>query len=334
VEIFELGDFTLRSGRTLPAAKLAYQTFGTLNTAKDNAILFPTFLGAEPDALTRWIGPGRPLDPERYFIVLPGHFGLAPSSAPSNTEVPYDRGAFPAVQVADDVVAQQRLLVEVFGIEELQLVLGWSVGGLQTYEWAVRFPDRVRRVASIAGAPKPSQWTRLWLHSALEDPITSDPQWSGGFYPDPAAVQGGLRRAGRATALTLPPPGFYREGEEGWRALGFPAFEDFVTRFWEAFWLAKDPGDVVAQARKAQAADPSGGGDLTAALGTITARTVVVAFTGDAMFPPAECAHDAARIPGAQFQEIGSTFGHLATFALSEKDVKAVDSILADLLAS
>ena len=334
MEIFELGDFPLRSGRTLPAARLAYQTYGTLSEAKDNAILFPTFLGAEPDALSRWIGPDRPLDPNKYFIVLPGHFGLAPTSSPSNTDLPFDRGAFPPVHIADDVVAQQRLLSELFGIEELQLVLGWSVGGLQTYEWAVRFPERVRRMASIAGAPKPSPWTQLWLRSALEEPITSDPNWNGGFYTDPRAVQGGLRRAGHATALTLPPPGFYREGREGWRALGFAGFEDFVARFWEAFWLSKDPADIVVQARKAQAADPSGGGDLTAALGAITAKTAVIAFTGDAMFPPAECAYDAERIPGAQFRTVDSMFGHLATFALSEADVKAVDSILADLLAT
>ena len=129
MDIFNLGDFTLQCGVTLPSASLGYLTFGTLNKARDNAILFPNFLCGAPEALETWIGDGRPLDPNRYFIILPGHFGLPPTSSPSNTPAPFDRGAFPAVHIADDVIAQRRLLSEQFGIDELQLVLGWSVGG-------------------------------------------------------------------------------------------------------------------------------------------------------------------------------------------------------------
>src|ERR1700730_802808 len=134
MEIFDLGDFQLTTGVTLPNAQLAYKTHGNLNAAKDNAILFPNFLGGTPEALEAWIGVGRPLDPRKYFIILPGHFGLAPSSSPSNTPAPFERGAFPAVHIADDVIAQQRLLAEKFDIRGLQLILGWSVGALQTYD--------------------------------------------------------------------------------------------------------------------------------------------------------------------------------------------------------
>jgi homoserine O-acetyltransferase len=333
MEIFELGDFRLTTGVILPNAKLAYKTHGTLNAAKDNAILFPNFLGGAPEALEVWIGEGRPLDPSKYFIILPNHFGLTPSSSPSNTPPPFDRGAFPAVYIADDVIAQQRLLTEVFGIQELQLVLGWSVGALQTYEWAVRFPNMVKRMASIAGAPKPSPWTRLWLYATLEEPLTSDPAWNNGFYTDPQAVQAGARRQGHATALTLPPLGFYSETKATWRTLGFASVDDFVARFWEAFWLPKDPNDVIAQARKARAADPSAGGDLAEALGRITARAYVVAFTGDPMFPPEECKLDAERIPKGQYREIESDFGHLATFSLSEQDRQALDNVLREVFA-
>src|SRR6266568_1850278 len=172
MEIFKLGNFQLSSGVTLPNAQLAYKTHGILSPKKDNAILFPNFLGGSPEALEVWIGQGRPLDPDKYFIILPGHFGLPPTTSPSNTAPPFNQGAFPAVHIADDVIAQHRLLTEQFGIQELQLVLGWSVGALQTYEWAVRFPNMVKRMASIAGAPMPSPWTRLWLCTALEEPLT------------------------------------------------------------------------------------------------------------------------------------------------------------------
>lgn len=334
MEIFALGDFQLTTGVTLPNAQLAYKTHGNLNAAKDNAILFPNFLGGTPEALEAWIGEGRPLDPRKYFIILPGHFGLAPSSSPSNTPAPFERGAFPAVHIADDVIAQQRLLSELFGIQELQLILGWSVGALQTYEWAVRFPHMVKRIASIAGAPKPSAWTKLWLSTVLEESLTSDPGWNNGFYADAQAVQSGSRRMGHRTALTLPPHGFYREGMETWRCIGFASVDDFIARFWEAFWLAQDPNNVITQARKARAADPGDGGDLATALSHITAKTYVVAMTGDPMFPPEECKFDAERIPNAQYREINTAFGHLATFALSQQDTLAIDNVLRELLAA
>lgn len=333
-QIFNLGDFQLSTGFTLPNAKLSYKTHGSLNEAKDNAILFPHFLGGSPESLEMYVGEDRPLDPRKYFIILPGLFGNGVSSSPSNTEPPFDRGAFPQTHVADDVIAQHRLITEKFAIQELHLVLGWSVGALQTYEWAVRFPDMVKRVASIAGAPKPSPWTRLWLRTVIEEPLTSDPAWNNGFYTEPQAVQAGLRRQAHEMALTLPPVAFYREGEEVWRSIGFSSVDDFISRFWEAFVLPLDPNNLITQARKARAADPSAGGDLTAALSRITAKMFVFAFTGDRMFPPEECKFDAERIPNAQFQEIGSIGGHLTTFGLTEQDRQAMDSILHEVLSA
>ncbi|MFC1440955.1 alpha/beta fold hydrolase [Streptacidiphilus sp. N1-10] len=332
-DFFELGDFSLAGGATVPDAKLAYRTLGTLNAAKDNAILFPTFLAAPPEALDVWIGEGRPLDPTKYFIILPGHFGLSPSTSPENTAAPFERGAFPAVHISDDVIAQHRLVTEKFGISELQLILGWSVGSLQIWEWAVRFAPMVKRLASIAGSPRPRPWTKLWLRYAVEEQITSDPAWQGGFYPSIESVQAGLRRVGRVTAITAPTTGFYREGEELWRPLGFSSDGDVVSRLFEGLFIGQDPNGVIAQARKAALADPAHGGELADALGGITAKTLVAGFTGDFLFPPEESRRAAALVPGAKYQEIPSSYGHLATFALSEQDVKNVDQLLRDLLS-
>ncbi|MET9338088.1 alpha/beta fold hydrolase [Nonomuraea sp. NPDC003804] len=329
METFELGDFRLTSGATLPAARLAYQTFGELNAAKDNVIVFPTFLGAPPEVLNGWIGENRPLDPSRYFIVLPGHFGLAPSSAPSNTPAPFAGPAFPEVSVADDVIAQRTLLAERFDVHEVRLVLGWSIGAIQVYEWALRFGDAVRRIAPIAGAPTPPPWTKLWLRTVVEEPITADPHWNGGAYQDAAAVSGGLARVAHGSALTAPPRGFYYGHAEVWRTLGFDSVDGFVQGFWEGFWLPQDPNDVVVQARKARTSWPGADGEtLREVLGRITAKATVAALTGDALFPPEECRQYAGWIPGAQFREIDSVYGHLATFGLSEQDVKAIDDVI------
>ncbi len=91
-----------------------------------------------PKAMEIFIGEGRPLDPTKYFIILSGQFGNGFSSSPSNTPPSFNMGAFPKIMIGDDVRAQHRLVTEKFGISELQLVLGWSMGAEQTYEWAVR----------------------------------------------------------------------------------------------------------------------------------------------------------------------------------------------------
>ncbi|MER6944256.1 alpha/beta fold hydrolase [Nonomuraea sp. NPDC000554] len=329
MNLFELGDFQLASGATLPGARLAYQTFGELNAAKDNVVVFPTFLGAPAEVLNGWIGENRPLDPRKYFIVLPGHFGLAPSSAPSNTPAPLAGPDFPAVSIADDVVAQQRLLAERFDVHEVHLVLGWSIGAIQVYEWALRFGDVVRRVAPIAGAPTPPPWTKLWLRTVVEEPITADPNWNGGTYAEAAAVSGGLTRVAHGSALTAPPRTFYYDSAEVWRNLGFDSVDGFVAGFWEGFWLPQDPNDVVVQARKARTAWPGADGEsLRDVLGRVKPKATVAALTGDNLFPPDECRQYAEWIPSAEFRQIDSIFGHLATFGLSEQDVKAIDDVI------
>jgi homoserine O-acetyltransferase len=331
MDVFDLGNFRLQSGYTLPNARIAYTTHGTLNAARDNAVVFPNFLGGNDAALEIYIGPGRPLDPAELFIILPGQFGNGFSSSPSNTPPPFDRGAFPPVAIADDVIAQHRLLTEHLGIEEIRLVLGWSVGALQTYEWAVRYPGMVKRMTSIAGAPQPSPWTLHWLRTVIEEPVVTDPAFNGGFYASATDVQAGLRRQGHCMALTLPPYGYYRDEILG--ALGFAGVEDFVRGFFEGFMIGQDPNNLVCQARKARGADPGHGSGLEAALGRITAKTLIVAFTGDVMFGPDQSRRHAGMIPGAQFREVTTTSGHLTTFALFPEDRAAVDAAITDALA-
>lgn len=331
MDIFELGNFQLTSGYTIPNARLAYTTHGTLNAARDNAILFPNFLAGSDEALEIYIGEEMALDPSKYFIILPGQFGNGYSSSPSNTPPPHDRGAFPPISIADDVIAQHRLLTEHFGIERLALVLGWSVGALQTYEWAVRFAPMLERMMSIAGAPRPSPWTLLWLRTVIEEPIVTDPAWNNGFYANASDVQAGLRRQGHCMALTLPPLSYYHG--EVLQSLGFASVQDFVRGFFEGFMLPQDPNNLLIQARKALTADPSGGGDMAEALGRITAKTLIFGFTGDVMFPPGDCRFDAERIPGAQFKELTTASGHLSTFGLFPGDKQAVDNAIREVLA-
>jgi homoserine O-acetyltransferase len=107
-EVFELGDIVLQSGITLPQAKLAYKTYGTLAAARDNVIVMPTFYGGQHADNEAMIGAGRALDPSRYFIIMPNMFGNSLSSSPSNTPPPVERAAFPGVSLYDNVTCQHR----------------------------------------------------------------------------------------------------------------------------------------------------------------------------------------------------------------------------------
>src|SRR5947207_2200627 len=118
-ELFDLGDLELQSGTTLPAARLAYKTYGTLSPAKDNVIVFLcgyNGLVAENEAR---IGGSSPLDPGRYFIIVAGLLGNSQSSSPSNTPPPFDGPRFPNVTITDNVRAQHRLVHERFGIDRV-----------------------------------------------------------------------------------------------------------------------------------------------------------------------------------------------------------------------
>jgi homoserine acetyltransferase len=121
--MFDLGDFVLQSGATLREAKLAFKTHGRLSAAKSNAIVYPTPYSAHHSDIEWLIGPGKALDPEKYFIIVPDMLGNGLSSSPSNTPPPYDRGRFPSVTIQDNVAAQHRLVTEAFGISRVALVV-------------------------------------------------------------------------------------------------------------------------------------------------------------------------------------------------------------------
>jgi homoserine O-acetyltransferase/O-succinyltransferase len=328
---FDLGAFSLRSGYTLTEGRLAYQTYGTLAADKGNAILLPHMYSGTHGFMASYVGEGRPLDPAKYFLILPAQLGSGFGSSPSTTPPPYDRGAFPPVAIADDVAAQHRLVTEHFGIERLKLVSGWSMGGQQTYEWAVRHPEMVERAMPLAATARTPDHDRVFIdiHTEL---LRSDPAFRDGFYADPAEVSLGLRRHATAFALMGPTAQMYRE--EAWSELGFASADDFVKGFVQGYFLPMDPNNLLCQAAKWRASDVAwASASLEEALGQITARMLVVAFTGDLFFPPEDIAADAALVPNGEFREVGTVWGHFTMFNLREQDTAAIDALYADILA-
>jgi len=331
-EVFELGDFTLECGATLRGARLLYKTQGKLNEAKDNAILFPHMWSGTSKSMEIFAGEGRALDPNKYFIIFPGQFGNGFSSSPSNTPPPYNAGAFPNIAIGDDVRAQHRLITERFGIEKLELVLGWSMGAEQTYEWAVRYPNMVKRAAPFAGTAKTTPHDELFVR-LHENAIKADPAWNGGFYEDSRDVHVGLRHHAHVWAVMGLCQEFYKE--EAWRGVGFTSLDDFQRGFWENYFLPMDPNNLICQGWKWRHGDVTShtNGDLPAALGRITAKTYVIAFSHDMFFPPEDCEAEQKLISNSEFHVVDSLWAHFAMFCMTESDRAQIDHLIGKLLA-
>lgn len=331
-ERFELGDFPLTRGGTLKNAHLAYRTFGKLDAAKDNAILFTTWFSGTGKILEQvYVGPGHALDPERYFIIVVEQLGGGLSTSPHNADESQRGPAFPTLDIADDVQAQHRLLRERFGLDHLALVLGASMGAQQTYEWAVRYPEWVRRAAPIAGTARILPHNRLFTELLIAS-LTTDPRWDGGRYGQPADVADGLKRLTALWSLMGWSSDFYKQDRP--RALGFDTVEGFLSIFMEGYFAPMDPNGLICMARKWQSADlsPHGDGDWRRALGRIRARTCVLPLEDDLLFPPGDCADDAGHIPGATIEVVRSVDGHLALFGADPAFMPQIDRHLRTLL--
>ena len=155
-EIFELDAVSLQAGLTLRQAKLAYKTYGQLNATRDNVIVMPTFYGGQHAENEALMAAWPSLDPQQYFIIVPNMFGNGLSSSPSNTPPPFDRAVFPNITLYDNVLCQHRLVTEHLGITRVKLVVGFSMGAQQAFQWAALYPDMVQAIAPICGSARTS----------------------------------------------------------------------------------------------------------------------------------------------------------------------------------
>ncbi|MCW5711907.1 alpha/beta fold hydrolase [Shinella sp.] len=334
-EIFELGDFALQNGAILREAKLAYKTFGTLNAAKDNAILYPTWYSGQHYDNEWLVGPGMALDPGRYFIIIPNMFGNGLSSSPSNMPEPYNAARFPKVTAYDNVRAQHRLVTEHLGISHLRLVTGWSMGGLQTFHWGAMYPGMMDLLAPFCGSAKCSRHNFVFLEG-VKAALTADGSFQDGWYKE--KPHKGLRAAARVYAGWGFSQSFYRE-ELDLKALGYASLEDFLVSFWEGFFLPKDPNNLLTMLWTWQNGDISANelynGDYKAALNAIKAKAYVMPGRTDLYFPPEDSENEVANMPNATYVPIPSIWGHFAGGpGTNPVDVKFLDDKLKELLAS
>jgi homoserine O-acetyltransferase/O-succinyltransferase len=303
----------LRSGSELPAYDIAYETYGELNAARSNAVLVCHALNAshhvagvyqEEAANVGWwdnlVGPGKPLDTRRFFVVGTNYLGscfgsTGPATVNPATGKPWGAD-FPVVTVEDWVEAQARL-ADRLGIERFAAVIGGSLGAMQALQWALSYPQRVRHSLVIAAAARLSP-QNIAFNEVARQAIMTDPDFHGGHYYDKGVVPTrGLRIARMIGHIT------YLSGEAmaekfgrllRRKSLGFDFDIDFEIESYlryqgDKFSTYFDANTYLRITKALDYFDPAGdfGGNLPAALARAKAAFLVVSFKSDWRFPPA-----------------------------------------------
>lgn len=336
----QLGPMRFERGGSLPAVTLAYETWGELNAAGDNAVLVLHALTGDSHLTGRagsghptdgwWsglVGPGKVLDPERWFVVAPNMLGGCQGSTGPASVAPdgVEWGArFPYLTIRDQVEAQ-RALTDALGIRRWAAVIGGSMGAMQSLEWAVSYPDRLERFAVLAGPPIASA-DQIALNSVQSEAIRMDPAFAGGDYyaaDDGEGPHRGLALARRMALLNYRSPTelderFARSWQSGIDPMGGGgrfAVESYLDFHGNKFTRRFDANSylVLIDAMSSHDIGRDRGG-VASALARATGLGLVLGIDSDRLFPvPGQrliARHLPDSLSGSDPVVISSPFGH------------------------
>jgi homoserine O-acetyltransferase len=344
---------TFKSGAVLPRYDLMYETYGTLNAAKSNAILICHALSgyqhvagyyADDEKNIGWwdnmVGPGKPIDTNKFFVIglnnLGGcHGSTGPSSIDPQTEKPFG-ASFPVITVEDWVESQARL-ADLLGIQQFAAVVGGSLGGMQAMQWALAYPDRVRHVLAIASAPHLTA-QNIAFNDVARSAILTDPDFHGGdFYQHGVVPTRGLRLArmlGHITYLSddAMADKFGRELRSGKLNFSYDIefqIESYLRYQGDKFAAYFDANTYLLMTKALDYFDPARDldGNLNRAFAAAKAKFLVVSFTTDWRFAPErsrEIVHALLHNKlDVSYAEIASQHGHDA-FLMEDEQYFAV----------
>ena len=334
------GAFATETGQSLPHVRLAYETWGQLSPARDNAVLILHALtgdshvrgAAGPGHPTAgwWsdlVGPGAAIDTDRWFVVAPNMLGGCQGSTGPASIAPdgYEWASrFPYLTIRDQVEAQA-LLADELGVERWFAVVGGSMGGMHAIEWAVGHPDRVAR-AAILSAPPITTADQIALNSVQLDTVRIDPRFAGGEYYDAGDGDGphrGLALARRMALLNYRSPTelnqrFQRSWQSGVSPLGRGgrfAVESYLDFHGNKFTRRFDANSYLTLVEAMNSHDVGRDRDgVEDALGRVTATTLVLGIDSDRLLP-IDGQHRIARgipntLDGDDAVVLSSDFGH------------------------
>jgi homoserine O-acetyltransferase len=336
-KIFELDSAPLQSGVEFHNVKISYKTYGQLAGDKSNVIVCPTAYGGDHRLIDWLTSAAKVLDPNRYFIIAVNMLGNGLSSSPSNTPAPFDGKRYPKVTLADNVRIQHRLITELFGVQKIALVWGWSMGGQQAYHWGALFPDMVERICVVCGSARTSVNNLVFL-AALEAALKADSLWQDDWFAAPPIR--GLKAFARVYAGWIVSPEWYRKElykTSGPGGRSYPTLEDALVAY-EKVWLPQDANNLLAQLWSWQRADISDNnmyrGDFTKALSAIKAKALIMPSETDRYFMVEDNALEMPYLAHGELRPIHSIFGHLAGRGATPQDTAFLAKGVDDLLSS
>ncbi|HMD34944.1 MAG TPA: alpha/beta fold hydrolase [Vicinamibacterales bacterium] len=335
LQSYALGSFTFETGATIPNAHVTYAIWGTLNAAKDNAVLLPSWYGGRATSYQFLVGAGRALDPARYFIVATEMFGSGGSSSPSNTPAPFDGPRFPRVAIRDDVEASRRVLRDGLGVRHVRAVIGFSMGAQQAFQWAASHPDEVDAIVALCGTAKTYPHGRVRLQSAI-DALAADSRWKAGDYTE-LPVDGIKAWAEHWSAWVY--------SQEWWRQELFKpqaATPEAVLANSVRGWQTRNLNDAVQLAHtwqdhdigktKRTAGGVEFGGDVEKALRSITMPVLYMPGATDLYFPVSDAQYERGFLPHVTFTPIPSLWGHTAGGGGNPADAAFINREIAKFL--
>jgi homoserine O-acetyltransferase len=335
-QFVDVGTLTLEARGALPDVTVAYETWGTLNPARDNAVLVLHALTGDShvsgpagsghptagwwDAL---VGPGRALDTDRWFVVAPNVLGGCQGTTGPSTPAPDGRAwgsRFPFITVRDQVAAEARL-ADRLGIDAWASVIGGSMGGMRVLEWAVTHPDRLRSAVVLASAAYATAEQIAWCEPQLLA-VRADPYWAGGDYhdadgPGPVAGLGIARRIAHVTyrsELELAER-FGRDAQGDEQPIGGSgryAVESYLDHHADKLRRRFDAGSYVVLTEAMNSHDIGRArGGTAAALQRVTCDLHVAAVDSDRLYPPRLSAEIVAGAPTSRpLRTVTSPYGH------------------------
>jgi homoserine O-acetyltransferase len=276
-QLYSEGDLGLESGEAIKDFAISYVTHGTLNAKKSNAILMVTAISGNHHRIDFMIGPGKALDPQKYFIICTDAIGNGFSTSPSNSKL-QPRMAFPKFTIRDMVQSQHRLLKEKFGIDHVVAVIGPSMGGMQVLQWGVSHPDYMDALVAMVPLAKTPAWTVAVLEASRKA-IMTDAAWNNGNYEQPPEQGVRLWRDILSLLAARTPDMYSAQFKNGMDALPWMAAQE--TALLRAF----DANDWIFQTWAYERHDvgttPGFGGDTANALASIKAKTLILTGTKD-----------------------------------------------------
>ena len=330
LKIHKLENFILKSGVTINL-ELSYLTIGELNEKKDNVIIYPTRYAGTHLEQGYLIGEQLALNPKDYFIIIPNMFCNGVSSSPSNTIEPLNGPNFPLITIQDNVIAQHNLVTNLFGIEKIKLVVGWSMGGQQAYQWATQYPNMVENIAAMCAHAKTSGHTHVFLEG-MYAALTSDLNWNEGNYKEqPNAGKTTMAMAWAGWALGQ---NWFRE--KLYLNDGYKSPQEVLDKLWKTIYYKRDANDLLAMIRTWQEHDISNNekynGNIEEALSSIKANVVLMPGINDLYFPPEENKEELKSLKNGKLEIIPSNYGHYAGAAKSKEDLDFVNNQIEILL--